>query len=281
VVGKYTAKALISTCLLASVAGADPTFRTIALSGSAAPGLPAGTTLNFLSDPRISGTGRAAFWAELAGSGVSSSNDGSIWSDRSGGVTMLYREGDAAPTGGTTVWGTLGHPAMNATGLVGLTACVIDTTLPTAATNLAAAAEDAALVLQKIARDGETQPTPSALPWDSMSQPTLNDAGRFGFTARGGQNLWSATPGQPISLITTMQSPAPGAGGLLFDVLDPGSPNAAGSLLFRSSLRESLNRRWGRGSGSLEAAAYRRWRCPATRPRGRAERLLSLRFTRR
>src|SRR3954466_10132766 len=75
-------------------------YRTLALSGQAAPGV-AGATFESLSDPRISITGGAvAFRANLAGTGVTTDNDGSIWSDRSGALALVYREG--TPVAGTT-----------------------------------------------------------------------------------------------------------------------------------------------------------------------------------
>src|SRR3954470_22985735 len=93
--------------LLASVADAGPTFRTVVRSGDAAPTLPSGITFGFLADARINSSGHALFFADLAGAGTTGQNDSSIWSDRSGSLELITRKGDNSGLGATTIWAAI------------------------------------------------------------------------------------------------------------------------------------------------------------------------------
>ena len=84
-------------------------LRTVALSGQSAPGAPAdvnyGNFGTFFFDPQnqvvrgpvINDAGRAAFRANLAGSGVDATNNQGIWSEGSGSLALVARTGSAAP----------------------------------------------------------------------------------------------------------------------------------------------------------------------------------------
>ncbi len=128
---------LISAATLACLSGhalaAPPTYTVIALSGQPAPNLP-GITLDALADPRVDDLGRIVFWARLAGGGVTTSNDTSIWTNRPGPLVLFQREGDAVPNStdffvgfGTPAWTNVGQ--LGFTGSVGSGAFSFPTTL--------------------------------------------------------------------------------------------------------------------------------------------------------
>lgn len=80
------------------------TLQLVARQGTQAPGLPVGAQYSTFGTPVLNAAGQIAFRATLStGSGgvVSGNNDG-IWSDRGGATTLLFREGDTAPSGGST-----------------------------------------------------------------------------------------------------------------------------------------------------------------------------------
>ena len=70
----------------------------IARTGDAAPGTSSGVNFSdfgFVSNLVLNGSGQTAFFGDLTGTGVDSSNDGGIWAeDRSGVLTLIAREGD-------------------------------------------------------------------------------------------------------------------------------------------------------------------------------------------
>lgn len=69
----------------------------IASAGNAAPGIPADGVFASCSQPVINRAGRVAFRASLAGTSILSSDDTGIWSDGSGTLALVAREGSAAP----------------------------------------------------------------------------------------------------------------------------------------------------------------------------------------
>ncbi len=72
--------------------------------GDAAPGTALGEVYDFLpSSPVVNSAGRMAFQGFLAGPNVDSLHDGGIWSDRTGPLQLIVREGDQASGAGTGV----------------------------------------------------------------------------------------------------------------------------------------------------------------------------------
>jgi hypothetical protein len=74
-------------------------LQLIIRNGAQAPGLPAGTAIDFSTfwSVRELGTGAVQFVSLLSGPGINGSNDAAIWSYRDGGMQLLAREGDQAP----------------------------------------------------------------------------------------------------------------------------------------------------------------------------------------
>jgi hypothetical protein len=88
--------------LINSVAHAA-TIRTVALSGQQAPGAPDGVTFGpdfnsiAFGIPVLNDDGQTAFVANLSGNGVDFANDQGIWSEGSGNLALVAREGEQAP----------------------------------------------------------------------------------------------------------------------------------------------------------------------------------------
>ncbi|MEZ6192999.1 MAG: hypothetical protein R3C45_17135 [Phycisphaerales bacterium] len=72
-------------------------FSLVARSGAPAPDIEAGVNFQVLSQPMINSAGRVAFHASLIGSGTHSYNNDGIWSDASGSLRLVARDGQAAP----------------------------------------------------------------------------------------------------------------------------------------------------------------------------------------
>jgi hypothetical protein len=69
----------------------------VARAGSSAIGTPAGVSYARGFGLSLNNNGQTTFIAQLIGSGIDSSNDRGIWSDRSGNVALIARTGDPAP----------------------------------------------------------------------------------------------------------------------------------------------------------------------------------------
>ena len=80
---------------------ATPAIRTVALTGDPAPGTTMGETfsrLNLtLNSYEIDGQGRLSFYGQVDGEGVGSHNDRGIWSETTGTLRLVARDGDRAP----------------------------------------------------------------------------------------------------------------------------------------------------------------------------------------
>ncbi len=79
-------------------AGSPPAL--LAVVGGEAPGVSA-STFKSINDPILSPNGEVIFAATLRGQGISPTNDSGLWRAVDGVVTLLLREGDIVPGGGT------------------------------------------------------------------------------------------------------------------------------------------------------------------------------------
>lgn len=138
----------------------------VAREGSQAPGTPDGTVFgNFLnsagvspSSPVLNGSGQIAFrgWLATGVGGVTNSNDQGIWSDGSGTLTLVAREGDAAPgMPAGYKFGAFGNPVMNASGHVAFMASPADVSVEVVPSYSGIWAEDSTGVLRLIVRTGD------------------------------------------------------------------------------------------------------------------------------
>jgi hypothetical protein len=232
--------ALALTLAAGFTAHAGPAFRTVVLSGAAAPGLPAGTTFDFFSDPRLSSGGTVAFWADVAGPGITTANNGSVWSERTGSLAIAYREGDLSGEGPTTVWAALPGPTFFGANRIGFTGSLLDTTQTNQPVNLGIFAEDAGFVLRKTAREGEPLPPPlSTFNWANLPQASMHGGGQIAFSI--GTSVWAAGAGQTPALLAQTGAIPPGGGPLqlgFFDQPAQGSGAGSGGVLVRASLTD-------------------------------------------
>ena len=98
------------------------TVELVAKEGDSAPGLDSGVAFGYSFDsafgnPVINYAGDIAFRSYLLGSGVSPTNDDSVWRQTDGTLNLIAREGDAAPGIGADVqFGGLSDPTLNGNG---------------------------------------------------------------------------------------------------------------------------------------------------------------------
>ncbi len=69
----------------------------VARAGNQAPGTPPGTTFRNPGPMDIDPSGAVVLISELSGNGVSEENDDALWTDRTGALELIIREGDPAP----------------------------------------------------------------------------------------------------------------------------------------------------------------------------------------
>jgi hypothetical protein len=131
-----------------------------AREGDPAPGLPAGvtfggTSLNF-GRPLLNGGGRTAFGATLTGPGVTEENNHSIWSESSGVLTLIAREGSPAPdTPAGVNFGIMEVTGINGAGQIALIASLKGPAV-TAGINDVALFAETGEGLMLIARSGDS-----------------------------------------------------------------------------------------------------------------------------
>jgi hypothetical protein len=139
------------------------TVRTVALSGQSAPGTPSGVNFYFSDSsdfpftPALNDAGQTAFFARLIGGGViNGTNDEGIWSEGSGSLALVARQGSPAPGTPSDVNfnNFLAHPSLNDAGQTAIWATLtgngVDST-----NGRGIWATDRTGVLQLIARTGD------------------------------------------------------------------------------------------------------------------------------
>jgi hypothetical protein len=91
--------------------------------GDAAPGAGFGANFNGFSAPMLNGEGHLAFAATLTGGSVTTSNDAGIWSNSSGTLNLVAREGSSVPGLDPGVnFGTFADNVLNSAGQLAFTA---------------------------------------------------------------------------------------------------------------------------------------------------------------
>jgi hypothetical protein len=256
--------------LLFSAAGhaQSVAFRTVVLTDDQPPGFPMGVGFNRFDSPRINERGLIAFWAKLAGDGITEANDGSIWIE-TGGVSLAYQENDPAPFALDVRFDAFPMPAINKEGDLSFSAALIDFAAQPHPINVGIFAEDQGNLLV-IAREGFSAP---GLPIDFENLPIapFNRAGMTAFHANTGAGIWS-TRGGPLDLVAASGDPAGGAGPAYeLSFLDNPVQNASGTLAFRATVHdegepeEYPQSLWLWTGGSAEMIA---WADPSAPPPG-------------
>jgi hypothetical protein len=183
----------------------------VAREGSPAPGL-AGVTYGALSSiPALNSAEQVAYLSALGGTGVTASNDTSIWRDG----TLLVREGNTTPElSGVSFGAFTSTPQINATGQVAFASLLTGTGV-TAASNTAIW-RDATLV----ARAGNAAPGLPGIVYGNLATNTLciTDSGQVAYSSQlSGSDVFS-TNDEAIwrsgTLIVREGTPAAGLPGL-------------------------------------------------------------------
>ncbi len=158
----------------------------IARDGDAAPDTDPGVVYIFLGNPVLNDVGQIAFRGSLTGPGVDATNDRGIWSEGSGSLNLVVREGDAVPdTAPGVVYSFLGDPVLNGVGQIAfrgsLTGPGVD------ATNDRGIWSESSGSLGLVAREGDDVPNmePGVVFGDlNFSRPLLNGVGQIAFVGQ-------------------------------------------------------------------------------------------------
>lgn len=209
-------------------------LRLVVRTGNAAPGTfdksnPMPPTFNSLGPLVLNGSGRAAFFAGLNAL-LDTEHDSGIWSDATGSLKLVAREGDPAPgTGVAANFDNFNFPTMNDAGDVAFGANLRDPANATTQTGSGIWVLRGG-ALTRVSRNGVPVPGVSAgITFQSFSRPVLDGAGHVAFvgtlqgTGIDGTNafgIWSeGLPGAlgTLSLIARGGNPVPASAGF-----DPG-----------------------------------------------------------
>ena len=102
------------------------TIALVAREGDQVPGLPAGISFESFREILVADDGSVCFSGFVQGPGVNSSNDGCLWSNASGSLEILAREGGIAPdTEGSQIKSIMSFTCNN-NGVVGLLADMVE-----------------------------------------------------------------------------------------------------------------------------------------------------------
>lgn len=177
---------LLATAGLAAGVHADVTFSVIASSGDDAPGI-ADATFDFFDLARLDGAGHVLFAADVEGEGIDELSNGTIYSDRSGALALLAREGDQAPFDNLVLYTSLTSPAFNSAGLYAFGGA-LDIKGGPEETTVGLFQEDDLDFLIPFAVDTFTAPGDIVL--SGLAPAPFNDAGQSAFVATDGAGLW-------------------------------------------------------------------------------------------
>ena len=207
---------------------------------------------------------------------VDDTNDTGLWSEGSGSLALVAREGDAAPDAGGVVFdkfiasviNSAGEAAFMANLRTGATGPVVD------GSNDRGLWSQGSGSLALVAREGDTAPGTGDALFDILNfVPLIDPAGKITFLAKlrsgtgsptvDGSNdlgIWSERMGS-LALVLREGDIAPGAGNARFDRLSFLKTNGGGQMAFMGNLRlgtgspavDSSNDKglWSEDSGSL------------------------------
>ncbi|MEM6654435.1 MAG: choice-of-anchor tandem repeat NxxGxxAF-containing protein [Planctomycetota bacterium] len=109
-----------------AVASGD--LRTVALRGDAAPGTEPGVEFSWFSPPALNNEGRVAFRSSLTGSVGSVGNEAIYAEDAQDGLSLIARQGEAAPTGASaTTFNLFTNPSLGDDGSMAFFAELVPT----------------------------------------------------------------------------------------------------------------------------------------------------------
>ncbi len=229
--------------------GNTSSLTLVARGGSPAPGLSTGAVFRTLINtvPVLNSAGRTAFQAGLAGTGISNSNDTSVWSEGTGSLALVAQEGSQAPGTSADVnfnfFNTM--VSFNEAGQVAFQAGLTGTEVNI--TNDSGVWSKGSGSLALVARKGSPAAgTPADVYFGAVRPPLINHAGKTAFTADlvgsgvtttddGG--VWSEGAGT-LALVARKGDQAPGApAGVNFSGFNSTvTMNGAGQTAFSGNL---------------------------------------------
>jgi hypothetical protein len=278
---RHLIKLVALTCAIglatATVQGAT-TFRTVALTNQHAPGAPSDVSFGDLSYPVLNDAGQSAFLASLAGDSVTQNNNYGMWSEGSGSLQLLERNGDqAAGTPAGTYYNALEGPLLNSAGKGAFAGGLVGS--GTDDSNNRGVWSQGSGGVALVARSGDHAPgTPDGVNfWQfEFNYSLLNDSGHTTFRAllngevdnTNGEGVWSDRSGilTPVMRSGTL---APGLpSGEKFTYFQYPLLNNANQVAFIAGLvdgggtdNESI---WSERAGSLAVVASTRTHAPGT-----------------
>jgi hypothetical protein len=224
----------------------------VALAGNHAPGTP--PDVNFFSLINglvlLNDSGHTAFSSFVRGSPVNTiteANDIGIWSDSSGTLQLVAREGDQAPdTSGGTLFDRFSEPVMNDVGQIAFAGSTVGLNGPGTLDGIwSGAVGDLRL---KFRTEDHAPGTPAGVNFHAFTEPALNNAGRTAFYAlltgedvasSNGEGIWSEGSGN-LEMLARKGSQAPGTpSGVNFAGFNYPVINTAGKTAFVASLSGS------------------------------------------
>jgi len=212
------------------------TLALVFRAGDAAPGTEAGVVFSFAfgGAPLVmNDIGQTAFFSRLTGAGVDSTNDVGLWSEGSGILALVVREGDAAPgTGPGIVFSNLSSVApvaFNDAGHIAFHSQITGAGVDSSNNNGIWSAGNGSLEL--VVRSGDSAP---GLESDTVfssffENPLLNEMGQIAFagsisgsdvTGLNNSGIWSEGSGT-LALVAREGDDAPGtSSGVVFGNFD-------------------------------------------------------------
>lgn len=239
-------------------------LKLVVREGNAAPNTPDGVVFGNVGfgDPIFNDAGRVAFQGFLVGTDIGIGNDSGLWSDSSGSVKLVVREGDPAPGIGS-LFTSVTRPAFNNAGhtaFVGNGGIWLDTL---------------GHLNRVVLSDGEVPGTESGVMFNGFgitsSPPLLNDRDQVAFFAglsgtgvdtTNDNGIWSTGSGS-LTLIAREGEAPPGieAGNVFVDSFGLPAFNNAGQTAFLGHFRDpNINGLrgsgiWSEGTGALSLVA--------------------------
>lgn len=232
--------------LLASTApaNAEVAIRTVALSGTPAPGMPAGSVFSGFTVPTMNNAGQVAFRGVLEPTTFSPIWSSGIWSEGSGSLALLAADGmqaPGAPEGATYV--TLYDPLINDQGQVAFGAELsVQTSDGLDVSGIWSQAKGDVGLVAISGQQAPGMPAGTTISGVGSAEFLFNDAGQTAFTAVldseegvSGVGIWSEGSGS-LTLVAKEGNPAPGVSGGNYRTLHGQMLNGNGEIAFSSLL---------------------------------------------
>ncbi len=276
----------VAVLLCGEIAVADFPYRTVALSGTQAPGCPDEALFEVVLHGLVDDVGHVVFGASLVigDGGVDSGNNTGLWVEDGTGVSLVIRQGDPAPGLPSDIF--FGDPlSYSILGVNGSSQIVLASELQDA--NRAPIQTHKGNVIwhftggtaEVLVRGGDqVADGPAGWVYEQLQPAPINNSGKIAFSSVYGLpgapivedrcSLWS-NRGGTFQMLLTNGDPAPGAPvGSTFRGLPGGiSMNDAGQIAFTASVDSPAGRTvglWTETDGTVSCVVYQGQRVPGT-----------------